>query len=160
MSPESRLVADALEAAERVARSLKLSMDELAGRMPVMPAEVNDLDRRTEIGVLAFLKSFEQLQDVMSRRLFRAILAEAGEDVGRMTALDTFSRLARIGAIEDAERFNEITKLRHRLAHEYPMEDEKRARRINEAWEFAPVLLAELRNAAAFIDRGKTEDRR
>jgi predicted nucleotidyltransferase len=157
VSPEKRTLAQTIAAALRVSEALRLSLDDLRVIAPLSPERVWNLTRQEQKDVLAFLKSFEQLEDITVHRLIRGILDEMLIDTSRWSVRDAFDRMEKAGAIENAARFIEIARLRNRLVHEYPMDDARRAKRINDAWEAAPVLLEELNRLVAFA-RGLTGD--
>jgi predicted nucleotidyltransferase len=142
----------AVAAARRVGDALSLSVAELAGVLPATAAQAAAFDRAAQKDVLAFLKTFEQLQDLLANRVARAALAQAALDITRMAVRDAFDELEKRGAIADARRFVDMQRLRNRLVHEYPMDDARRAERINAAWAMAPALLEELERLAAFAE--------
>jgi hypothetical protein len=157
VSPETRLLAAALDAADRLAEDLRLSRADLDGKAPFAPEALAAMDRTTQKDTLAFLKTFEQLQDVLANRLVRAILAETGTDTSGWSVRDAFNRMEALGALPDAGRALEIAKLRNRLVHEYPMSAARRAERINAAWAMAPALLEDAETLAAYAGRLTTE---
>lgn len=150
MRPEQKTLAAALEVAERLAGRLRSSLQDLESALPISPAAVDGLDEGLQLRIDAFLKRFEQLQDAVSNRVVRALLIELGDDVAGYSARDAFDRAESLGALDDAARFLDIARLRNRLAHEYPMDDERRAGRLNAAFEAAPVLLQEYARLAAY----------
>lgn len=153
MSPESGLLRQSLDAAARLARNLRLSQSDLASKAPFGADGAAAMDRGTEKDVLAFLKTFEQLQDVLANRVVRAILAATGTDASGWTARDAFLRMESIGALENAQRALDLARLRNRLVHEYPMSAARRADRINAAWSMTPALLADHAMLAAYAER-------
>lgn len=146
----------ARDAVRTVAQSLSLSVEEVAPAIPFTAERVARLDRPGHKDVLSLFKSFEQLQDMTAHRLMRLALAESAEDVGRMSVRDAINRMERLAGL-DAARFVSATELRHALAHEYPMTDAQRAKRINEVWAAAPGLIEDALAVAAYADRLLTE---
>jgi predicted nucleotidyltransferase len=153
MSTESWTLADTVAVADRVGARLRESVTDLAPSFPIAATEVGKLEPGLQLRIDAFLKRFEQLQDVLSNRLVRAFLIEMGDEVTSFSARDAFDRAESLGALDDAARFFDIAKLRNRLVHEYPMEDARRAKRINDAFAAAKVLLEEHERLAAAARR-------
>lgn len=152
MTAEARAVAEALGSAERVAARLRRSVAELSSRLPA-GSSIPSVDDAFEKDIDAFLKRWEQLQDLLANRFARSILVFVAADVSGWTSREAFSELESIGALAGADRFFEISRLRNRLIHEYPMDDERRWSRIDMAWAFAPALLEEHDRMAAYARR-------
>ena len=153
-------LAATVEAGRRLSASLWASLDDMAAHAPLTAGRVDALDRAAQKDVLAFLKAFEQLQDLTSNRLIRSVLVVSGSEVARMSAIDAYNEAEKFGALEDARRFLEIARLRNRLVHEYPMDAAARAKRVNDAYALAPALLDEFDRLAAYAarltDQGET----
>lgn len=153
MSTEPSALRDALVVAARLARSVTLSLEDLAAIKPITEASLERLTRAQEKDVLAFLKSFEQFQDTLSRRLLRLCLIAGGDDVTGMSARTAFDRAESLGILRDATAFFAAQSVRNRIAHEYAMSGAKRAERINAAAEAAGVLLREYETIVAYATR-------
>jgi hypothetical protein len=138
---ERALLAETIAAVERVAESLRLSVADVKPLAPMRPSSVDNLSRMLQKDVLSLFKSYEQLVDLLSNRLIRAMLAVLGENTKGWSARDAVRYMESRGTIQDAQRFLELVMLRNRLAHEYPMSAEKRAQRINDTLDMADVLL-------------------
>lgn len=127
--------------------------------MPIAAAALVESSKTLALEVDAYLKRFEQLQDVLSNRLGRAVLAKIGDDVSVYAARAAFDRLESIGGLRSADAFFEITKLRHRLAHDYPASPDDQAATLNRAWAVTPALLEAYDSLSALADRLSAEDR-
>ena len=73
----------------------------------------------------SFVYRFMKLQDMMGDKLFRIFLDEIGEYNEGMSLLDVLDRLEKLGVIEDAMAWMTYRKLRNRLTHEYPDNEEE-----------------------------------
>lgn len=153
MTPDQVKLLDTVAAGRRLAERLRRSMADMAAIARLTPETVDALDWSAEKDVLAFLKSFEQLQDLTSNRLIRGVLIVAEVDVVGISARDAYDKAEKAGALADAARFVDIGRLRHRLVHEYPMDAAARARRINDALALAPALIEEFDRLAAYAAR-------
>lgn len=133
MTARADFLAEAVRAARRLDESLALSLADMAAFAPVTAAMVEHATRAKHKDTQAFLKTFEQLQDLVANRLIRAILVEEAIDTSGWSARDAFDKMEALGALQDAHEFRKIAQLRNRLVHEYPMSAERRAQRINDA---------------------------
>ena len=160
MTPDQVKLADTVSAGRRLAESLRASVSEMAAHAPLSAERIDSLDRAAQKDVLAFIKSFEQLQDLASNRLIRGILVASDVEVVGIAARTAYDLAEKAGALEDAARFADIGRLRNRLAHEYPMDAAARAKRVNDAYALAPALLDEFHrlaaHAARLSDQGET----
>ncbi len=161
MTEERALLEEVVAATKRVAESLRLSIEEV-GRFAPLSARLADImSWPQQKDVLSLFKSYEQLVDLLSNRLIRAILVMLGENTTGWSARDAFRRMESRGSLSDAQHFLTLVLLRNRLAHEYPMSAEKRAQRINETLELAPALLSAaeglLRDAYNLLAEDKPE---
>lgn len=67
-----------------------------------------------------FIYRFIKLQDMMGEKLFKVFLDEIGEYKDTMSLVDILDKLEKFEIIEDALRWMEYRKLRNKLTHEYP----------------------------------------
>jgi uncharacterized protein YutE (UPF0331/DUF86 family) len=102
----------------------------------------------------ALLKAVEQMQDVIAR-LFRTVLLAEAIDIAPLTTRDIANLMEKFGAIDDARAWSELTKLRNRLAHEYPVSSTAQLERVTEALEAVPKLQAVLAKLNDYLaDKG------
>lgn len=156
MTEEAEALAAALATAQKVAERLEGSLKALRGVLPL--SETSTVGETDQERIDAFLKRFEQLQDVLSRRLIRTLLIAVGENIAGFSARDAFARMETLGGLHDAERFLAIAKLRHALTHEYPMAEARQRERLNMAWGYAPQLLHEFQALRHYADRLRKQD--
>ncbi|MGF1660488.1 MAG: hypothetical protein ACFCUS_13760 [Rubrimonas sp.] len=119
-----------------------MSVEEVGRFAPLSPRLADIMSRLQQKDVLSLFKSYEQLVDLLSNRLIRAMLVVLGENTTGWSARDAFRHMEARGSLADAQHFLTLVLLRNRLAHEYPMSAEKRAQRINETLELGPALLS------------------
>lgn len=72
-----------------------------------------------------FIYRFIKLQDMMGEKLFKVFLDEIGEYKDTMSLLDLLDKLEKFEIIEDAMQWMEYRKLRNKLTHEYPNNEEE-----------------------------------
>lgn len=152
MTPEQEILADALIAARQRADRF---VTELAGHAKVLPLDATSTwtdpapDLLTEMA--AFAKRYEMTQDLLTRRLFRSVLAVQGRRFRTAAQAEVMNAIAEIGIIDDAERWEEITKLRNSLAHDYAMTFSQIVPLLNQAWEFSRDLTSMVATVERFV---------
>ena len=140
MTPEQEVFSGAVEATARVARRLHNSVKAL-GPGPLESATFAGADDRQQLEIDAFIKRFEQFADSVARRVFRACLVAAGREVRRMTFRDALNDLAALELIADVEFWMQISSIRNRLAHSYPLDPEKQVAALNPALAAAAPMI-------------------
>lgn len=128
-------------------------MARLAALFPLGAGRLSTLRDEEQERLDAFLKRFEQLTDLLQARLFRAVVALEGEDVGALSRRDVALVLERIGALASADEWAEIVLLRNVLSHEYPEEEARQAERLNMAFLKGRQLVATLRTLRGYVER-------
>ncbi len=98
-----------------------------------------------------FLHLFEQLQEMIGRLLFRGTMILLSEDADALSARNLYRRLEKLGAIESAEEWIDLGKVRNRLVHEYPTNSARQVSRANMAWENYERLIAVHRQLSKFL---------
>ena len=94
-----------LRSAERVAARLSRSVRKLVPVMPIGAAEIDGLDEGTQESVDAFIKRFEQLQDIVENRLFRGIALLEQEDVYGKSKRDLTLLMEKFGVVKSADKW-------------------------------------------------------
>ena len=67
-----------------------------------------------------FIYRFIKLQDIMGEKLFKVFLDEIGEYKDSMSLLDILDKLEKFEIIDESIKWMEYRKLRNKLTHEYP----------------------------------------
>ncbi len=154
MTPEQEALADSLARCRKLVAAVR---EDLVVFAQILPVD-EDFDAEEPGGEVrrllkAFVKSFEQLQDHLSRKLFRAVVM-----VQAMHQLHGLGGAALSRAIVDnaatlvgfdARRWLEFTTVRNNLAHEYTMNFDQVAPVLNRAWQFMPEMI----EVADLVDR-------
>lgn len=126
----------------------------LIGAFPETEAALAALDPVQRTAARAMLKAVEQTQDVEAR-LFRAYLLAEAIDVTSLTARDIGNLMVKLGALESAEAWSDLARLRNRLAYEYPVAVAAQLERITAAAKAVPILHDILTRMNAFLaDKG------
>ena len=68
----------------------------------------------------AFIFRFIKLQDFMGEKLFKSFLDSIGEYNEIMSLLDALDRMEKLGIIQNADDWMNYRKIRNKLTHEYP----------------------------------------
>ena len=144
---------EAVEAARALSAHLQRLKVRLVPAFPIDEARLAGWGDEDRERLHAFCRMFEQLQDMVSRKLFRGILTLSGEDPASLSARNLFRRLERIGALANADRWIEIATVRNALVHDYPTTPAQQAKLANLAWEALDDLIAANGQALAYIER-------
>lgn len=72
-----------------------------------------------------FIYRFIKMQDLMGDKLFRVFLDAIGEYKDNMSLLDVLDKLEKLEIIPDAQEWMVYRKLRNKLTHEYPNNEEE-----------------------------------
>lgn len=147
------LLAEALEMSARNLEQLTWLRPRLADLLPLSAATMASLSRDRLIEIDAFLKRFENAQDIMQRRLFRALLMAEGEAVRGQPSAEIAERLVTRGALGDAAPWKALAELRNRLSHDYPLDPAVQAERVNQVDGAIPILVATLDEVRAYVGR-------
>ena len=67
-----------------------------------------------------FIYRFIKLQDIMGDKLFKVFLDEIGEYKDSMSLIDVLDKLEKFQIIDESIKWMEYRKLRNKLTHEYP----------------------------------------
>lgn len=102
-------------------------------RTPLNAATFEDFEKLKTIDT--FIYRFIKLQDMMGDKLFKILLDEIGEYKETMSLLDVLDRLEKLGLINKSEIWMHYRKLRNKLTHEYPNNEEEIAEGIGLAIE-------------------------
>ncbi|MBB6505606.1 hypothetical protein F4693_002598 [Sphingomonas endophytica] len=150
---EIAMLGEHLATVARLADRLVVLRARLESIMPIDADRMRGLDPDRDIDVLAFLKTFEQLEDTLGRTLKTiAMLMQLGK-VERLTPRDVAQRAAALGVIDDPKVWADAVRVRNELAHEYPLRPDKQAAQVNAAWEKSETLFATRASIDNFVER-------
>lgn len=93
----------------------------------------------------AFLQRFQQVTDLVLRKLFPRLLAVLEDSDVRYPFGAVLDRLDGYEILSDVAWWIELNEIRNRLIHEYAMAVEQRAVEIGAAWRAAEKLRAEIK---------------
>jgi hypothetical protein len=113
-----KIFVENLQSAERVASRLSRSTQKLAPVMLISAADIDRLDDNIQEAIDAFIKRFEQLQDIIENRLFRGIALLEQEDIYGQSKRDLTLLMEKFGIVESADQWSLLSLLRNKLAHE------------------------------------------
>lgn len=130
----------AVLAASRIARRLRLSLDDFAA-VPLDAATVAAFDDAMQQRSDACLKRVESLIAQLQDQVWRLAMAAEQMPVRLDTRRERAEAMQRLGLLAPGETFADAARLRNRLVHEYPDEPEKQAELLRAALGTAPLLL-------------------
>lgn len=141
MSQAAALLSENLEAAYRIGTRLLGAQRHLADTVPLAEGtRVDDLDEDVIVWIDAFLKRWENFQDVVDGQVARGLVILEGESERVVTRRDRARLLEKLGLVDSAAAWFDAGELRNRLVHSYPLSHPKQIRRINAAWERTELL--------------------
>ncbi len=142
MTPEQEILEDALIAARQRAATFAQELAYHAKTLPLDPMQPWDNPSSgLQTDMAAFTKRYEMTHDLVTRRLFRSVLAVKGTIVRTQSLANVVRSMAEFGIVSDLARWDEITKLRNSLAHDYALSFAATVRLLNQAWQFSTDLL-------------------
>jgi|GEM_PF-83289 len=151
-------LAEALAMADAVAVRLRRSQERLGHLFPVAASVIGSMREDDLESIDALIKRVENLQDILQRRVFRALLMAEGEAVRGEPAPAIAERLEARGAIVSAAQWKDLADLRNRLAHDYPLNPDIQADRINGAFAAIAPLIGTLDQIRQYIARTSLPD--
>ena len=146
--------AQAVATARRLADRLNRSLATLAPFHPFDGHSVLAADAALPDASDAFLKRYENLVSHLQDQVWRRIVVEEGlRDPAEMSRRDIAEQMERAGLLPDALGFLDAVRIRNRLAHLYPDDPERQARRLNEGYGASALLLDCVSRAEAWLAR-------
>ena len=137
---EKALLREYLASCRHLHAGFTRTADLVAALMPIGPDRIDTLPTDDETLVLAYLKRFEQFEDVLNRTL-KALskIMELGK-IERLTARDVTHRAYVLGILDDEKLWADAVRTRNALAHEYPLSPAKRANQLAQGWASRTTL--------------------
>jgi hypothetical protein len=132
---------EAAVATEDLAAHMVRLRERVATHFPLTAGMVAGWDDDPKERLHAMLRMFEQLYDLVGRKLLRGYLLLSGEDATRLSAMNVARRVEALGALPSADRWIELGATRNRLVHDYPVTTALRADMGNAAWDHMDDLL-------------------
>ena len=145
---------ESVHAAIGIASHLQRLQRRLQSQFPLSGEVISGFNDGQNEQILALLLLFEQLQDLLAKRLFRGVLLLDNEDPSALSARNLARRLEKLSVIESSETWDELVRVRNILAHEYPLSPDAQASRANLAYDNTTALIAVLNHLITYI---KTE---
>ena len=149
----SELVAEALAMTDRNLEQLLWLQPIVGDLLPMSAAGMQDMPRERLVQIDAFLKQFENAQDIVQRRLFRAVLMAEGESIRGQPVAEIADQLQARGALSSAAEWKALAEPRNRLIHDYPLDPDIQASRINAVADAVPVLVDTVDAVKRYVDR-------
>lgn len=149
---EQALLRDYLATCARLDKGFRDVCAQADAILPVGVDAIDALPLADENIVLSFIKRFEQFEDALHRTL-KAIskIMEHGK-VERLTSVDVTRRAHALGIIDSERVWADAVRARNALAHEYPLNPEKRADQVNGAWNKRDTLTGTWEAIQRFVE--------
>lgn len=123
---------------------------------PLVPIEADrmrSLSDDEHVDMLAFLKTYEQLEDTLGRTLKTiAMLMQFGK-TERLMPRDVAYRAVSLGILQDGKDWADAVRVRNELAHEYPLRPDKQAEQVNRAWAKSATLFQTADAIRTFVEQ-------
>lgn len=150
---EIALLSEYLESGARISTGFAQTVEKAAAFLPIDAESIDRLRPEDETLVLAFLKRFEQFEELLSHAL-KAIskIMEHGK-IERLTSRDVARRAWALGILADEKRWSDAVRTRNALAQEYPINPVKRAEQVNNAWLARSTLVETWEAILRFVER-------
>lgn len=143
---EHLVTCDRLEAGLRKVRT------RVEALIPIQADRMRTLNDDEHVDVLAFLKTYEQLEDTLGRTLKTiAMLMQLGK-TERLMPRDVAFRAVSLGILDDAKDWADAVRVRNELAHEYPLRPDKQSEQVNKAWDKSTTLFETARAIRRFVE--------
>ena len=117
------MIEDIIQKVELHKKRAKAALDEIKEWEKIDCEIFEDFEKIKVVDT--FIYRFIKLQDMMGDKLFKIFLDEIGEYKDNMSLLDVLDKLEKFEIIEDSSKWMEYRKLRNRLTHEYPNNEEE-----------------------------------
>ncbi len=147
------LLREHLSTVARLAERLALVRDKVGDLMPMSAERLKGLGEEQDIFVLAFLKTFEQLEETLARTLKTLVMLMQLGEIGRLTPRDVAYRAVSLGILADGKTWADAVRVRNALAHEYPLDPAKQSSQVNAAWDNSETLFDTARAIEVFVER-------
>ena len=150
-----RALAEAIAGCERLIDQIEGSSDRISALVPLDAPSLRSLAIEDWDTLYAFQMKFLLLQDLANRRLVRGFLAMAGEEIGGLSLRQTIDRAADLGVIADRDDWLQLTAVRNLLVHEYPVDLDQFAIRLDDAWSRCERLITNVQKLIDALQRSE-----
>lgn len=137
---ERALLREYFASLDRLSAGFTRAIRDVARLMPMDAARIDVLPLDDDSSVLVFLKRFEQFEDALHRTLkVISKIMEHGK-IERLTSVDVTRRAFHLGILASQDIWADAVRARNTLAHEYPIDPDKRVNQLNTAWDTRSAL--------------------
>ncbi|MDC3221612.1 hypothetical protein OAT97_00755 [Gammaproteobacteria bacterium] len=120
---------------------LNHASDKMSLFMPLTLASYQSLTA-DEVGYIdQFLFRFAKLQDTLGQKLFKQTLIMLGEYTETMPLIDILNKLEKLEIIELRSKWEDLSKIRNKLTHDYECLPNIAAAIINEVYDNLGLLI-------------------
>ena len=142
------MIEDALRIAKIHLERLQKARDEIE----IKNIDTMDIQDFENIKLVdAFVFRFMKLQDFIEEKLFKVFLIKTGDFKDNMSLVDILDKLEKLEIIDSTEKWMKVRKLRNKIAHEYPDEQEQVIEDIKEALKKVDYLAQIYKNIQSFL---------
>jgi len=115
LADKRRLLAEQIELARRASAALAHTWSKLSSE------RIGEPDPDLQESLEALTARFARLEDILIKRVFRAVAAVELADAERL--LDVLDLMERLTLIDSTEQWIELKELRNLIVHEYEVDD-------------------------------------
>ena len=144
------MITDILKKIDLHRTRAKAALDEIKGWQDINNEVFNDFEKIKTIDT--FIYRFIKLQDMMGDKLFKIFLDDIGEYKDSMSLLDMLDKLEKFEIITDASNWMEYRKLRNKLTHEYPDNEDEIIEGIELSIEVFDEIITIIDDIVAYIE--------
>jgi uncharacterized secreted protein with C-terminal beta-propeller domain len=141
-----------IEDALRIAKIHLERLQKAREEMEIKNIDTMDIQDFENIKLVdAFVFRFMKLQDFIGEKLFKVFLIKTGDFKDNMSLVDILDKLEKLEIIDSTEKWMKVRKLRNKIAHEYPDEQEQVIEDIKEALKKVDYLAQIYKNIQSFL---------
>lgn len=155
---EIAVLAEHLATCERLESGLVRVRSRIGQLIPLDADRMRSLTDDEHVDVLAFLKTYEQLEDTLGRTLKTILMLMQLGKIERLMPRDVAYRAVSLGILGNGKDWADAVRVRNELAHEYPLRPDKQAGQVNKAWEKSDTLFGTAAAIRTFVAQERLLD--
>jgi len=138
---KKRLLEQQLAYARKAAETLEYSWNKIT------PDKIDEHDQETQETLEAMTARFARLEDILVKKVFRAVAAYELSDCERL--IDVLNLMEKLGLIDEVEQWIEFKDLRNLIVHEYELDNLAAIHR--KVYRSTPALVDSVGRVVAYV---------
>ena len=131
------------------AKHLEVSLRRIKAISPFDSVKLQNLSEDEVMVIDAFIMQFGKLQDMLGSKIFKTLVDLSMEKTGTM--IDTLNTMDKLCILDDVDSWREIRVARNSVIHDYDLEEQETAQRLNNIINFVPNLFVILERAKSYV---------